>query len=380
MKWFRICWLLVLLCCFPSSAAPPTQNMVIAVIADDKESTVKLAEIVRRVRDSNNFIKELIPIARIPATQLKPADFERVGFSKQSLPVVALMKISTSDNLESVWGTPPAIVRNVTQGDVAAQIILCRWAEFASVKLPPALESVAQIYQPFRVFILNTARDPEGLARTAAEIARVKAAERISDKDLPVLSVMFGEGIVTAEDYTRLGFGIDALPAVCLVKMSDCANPSTIAGDTGLLRWSYSSSYVAREVVRQWSRLKGLPLKTIPAAEPFSVSSPYWVDLPPKLVAGQSMKFRYLARNYRFGPEGRVWLQEDTRIVLPDGTPFPSLGGQTNHRWDKFPGDGEITLESTVVLPSRPGRYTLEISTRDKLGNAKGLLSIPFDI
>ena len=379
MRRFVFCCLMALASLvIPAQAAPPTGRMVIAVICEDKDTTFKMADKVKLIRDSNNFSKNHIPIARVPATQLRPEDFQRIGFSRESLPVVALMKVSSSENLEGVWGNPPAIVRNVQAPEVAAQIILCRWAEYASVKLPPGLESVSQIYQPFRIFILNTAKDAETVRKTAEQLAKFKAAERITDKDLPVLSLVYGEGIMTAEDYTRLGFGPDALPAVGLVQMSDCGNPRAIVPDGALLRWSYSSSFVAREVLRQWAGLKNTSLKTIPASEPMSLDSLAWVASG-KPAPNQPLKFRYQARNFRFGPGARVWLQQQARLVKADGSEVANSAGQVDHRWESLPETNEITLESSIPAPP-PGKYTLEITTRDKMGKGRVQMTLPLEI
>lgn len=356
------------------------KNVVVAVIAADQEQTLALAQTVKQVRERYNISKEQLPIAYIASQKLTAKDYQRIGFTPQSLPVIALMKISSSQNLEGVLGNPPYIFRNVKQATLAAQVLLCRWSELVDRPIPADLRNVANIFQPYRVFVLNTAETQEQVQATALELQQVKAAAGITDKDLPVLSTTYHDGLLGEEEYTRLGFVSDAFPMVCLVQMSEAANPSKITGE-GILRWSYNAAWSARQIVRLWARLVGRSFANLPDdGDKFSVLQSGWLG-GQKLPGGKPALFRCEVTNYRYGVGGRIWLQIAGRLVNSQGVEVAPLAiSDFKQEASGGPVPTTYTLTSEMVAPSQPGSYFLELEIRDKLGAQKIPLRLPFEV
>lgn len=361
---------------FGALAAPP-KNVVLAVIAADKDQTYALAEGVRQVRDRYNIRKEQLPITRIPANKLTAQDFQRIGFNARSLPVIALMKVSSSQNLEGVLGNPPYIFRNVKQSLLPAQLLLCRWCELAELPIPAELQQVSNVFIPFRIFVLNTGESSAEVEATQRQLAQVKAEAGVSDRELPVLSTTHHDGLLDEEDYTRLGFLSDAFPIVCLVQMSESGNPSKIVGD-GILRNSYNPRWSARQIVRLWARFTNRDLPSLPEnGDLFSVEEADWSGRP---VAGRPARYHCVATNYRYGVGGRFWLQVSGRITTADGTevaPVPVTDFKveaSDSPATSYPISGE------VLTPATPGRYLLHLDVRDKVGSVRTSVSLPLEL
>lgn len=361
--------LILVLLLSAACCSQPLKDTVLAVIASDKEATYEIAEVVRQIRESHHLRKDQLPIVRVPATKLSPQDFQRIGFNRQSLPVIALMKVSSSQNLECVLGNPPYIFRNVKQPRLAAQVLLCRWSEMTGRAIPEDLRSLGSLYEPFRVFILNTGETPEQVEATARAIDQVRAAVGVSDHDLPVLSTTYHEGLLGEDEYTRLGFNPDAFPIVCLVQMSESANPSKIVGE-GILRWSYNSLWAARQILMLWARYSG---KTLNGLEEelnrLSVLRAGWSD----------GTLTCLVTNYRYGVSGRIWLQWAGRIVNEQQQEVAQVAVTDFRREGVVEGrvETESLLQAPLAAPSQPGNYLIELEVRDKLGNAKSLIRVP---
>jgi hypothetical protein len=363
------------------SRADIPQSTIIAVIAADKEQTYALSETVAQIRERFQIRKEQLPIARIPSQKLTPQDYKRVGFTPQSLPVIARMKVSSSQNLEGVLGSPPYIFRNVKQATLPAQVLLCRWMEMTHRPLPEELRNIATIYEPHRIFVLNTAETPSQVEEAAREIEKVKAANGVTQRELPVLSTTYHDGLLGEEEYTRLGFVSDAFPIVCLVQMSEAANPSRIVGE-GILRWSYNTTWSARQIVRLWARLQRRSLPGLPDdGDRFSLVSSTWASGNSQLPAGRPAPYQCSLTNYRYGVGGRFWLQVSGRIVNTQGVEVSSVPVQ-DFKQEAASGPVQTTyrVQSEITTPSNPGHYILELEFRDKVGAARTSCSLPFDI
>ena len=379
---FRILLLALaaLLSCSLAWAEIP-KNVVITVIAADKEQTYALSESVREVRDRYGITLAQLPITRIPSQKLTPQDYKRIGFTASSLPVIALMKVSSSNNLEGVLGDPPYIFRNVKQATLAAQILVCRWSEMSGREVPPDLVNLSNIYQPHRIFVLNTGDTLKQVEATAAQLEQVKGAAGVSDTELPVLSTTYHDGLLGEEEYTRLGFVSDAFPIVCLVQMSESANPSKIVGE-GILRWSYNAAWSARQIVRLWARLVNRSLASLPPdGDQFTALGLGWVGGSAHLSAGRAARYQCSLVNFRYGVGGRVWLQSEGRVVTEQGSlvaPLPVVNYRREHSDTTSPMD--YPIEAEILAPASPGKYRLELEFRDKLGGSRTDFQLPFEI
>lgn len=365
----------------PAAAKPAPLNPVMAAgksvlvgVAESSAAVAGLKAALVKCRNAS-FGSASVPVTALSPAQLQSEDYVRLGFSKDSLPVVALLKVSPEGNWEGVCGSPPAILRKVTNPELAAKIVISRWAQIQNRAVPVSLSRTFKVFQPGKLVVLNVAESAEQRDAFERELGSLTAAEGLSADLLPVLSTDFQQGTLSSADFERLGLGKEALPAVCLMRMSESGNPSSVVGD-GVIRYAYFAPRAARELLRQWSRLEQKPLRSLNAeAEMLKLESFAWAEKS----AGTS-RFRYTAKNFRCGVAGRVWLQEETRILKADGQPIPQLGAVVNHQQASFSGEPVQTLQSGVTMPASPGQYTLELTVRDKLANQRFSLSIPFQI
>lgn len=360
----KILFLLLSLVPLAWAQSPSPKGLVLTVIAADKDSTYSLAEQVVEVRELYHLHKDQLPVARIPAQKLTAQDCQRIGFKPSALPIIALMKVSSSQNLEGVVGDPPYIFRNVQRAQIPARILVARWCELSGRAVPQDLRTLSDIYRPHRVFALNVGQTEKEVLTGQQEFLQARLQAGLQESDLPLLSTTSRDGLWGEEEFARLGFTPEAFPLMCLVEMSDSGNPSLIPAQA-IVRCSYNARWSARHILRLWARLGGRELSTISEESD---------RLEAEEASARPGRFQCLARNYRYGVGGRMWLQLSGRITNLQGTEEATVP-VTDFRKETDPQPNfNISLELPVV---KPGKYQLELEIRDKLGGTRKQLTLP---
>lgn len=340
-----------------------SENRVfLAVIGADKESTYQIAEEVRSVRELFGLSKTRLQIARIPVQKLSAEDLKRVGFNQQSLPLLAVLQISSANNLEKVVGSPPLIMRQVEHPRAAAQLLLCRWARQQGVPIPAELTTVEHTFRPGQLAILALSDREEVRQRFEHESKQLLEQEELTG-ELPCYVSSYQDELLTPSDLKRLGFDKDSESVVCLVRMSQACNPSEIVQQS-IVRFVGRPRQALELALRGWAAEKGRALKvpSHPAALQLLDCS-----FPSNAGLASEPTFGYRVAGFHYGPKAAGWLQEEIRIYAGGALVREEI---RSRRQESLALDADMTIESSFRAPDRAGVYELELKVRDKFGHS----------
>lgn len=349
------------------------QNRVfLAVIGADKTSTYQIAEEVRSVRELFGLSKSQLQIARIPVQKLSPADLKRVGFNAQSLPVLAVLQISSANNLEKVIGSPPLIVRQVQRPRAAAQALLCRWARQHGSPIPAELIAAEQVFRPGQIAVLALSDSDVTRKRLSEEWAILQGEEELGGR-LPCYVSSYQDEFLPPADLQRLGFGPESETVVCLVKMSEACNPSEIVQQC-IVRYVGRPREALQTALRGWAERQGIALKKASARNPVRFLE---CTLPASLSPNVEVALNYRVDGFQYGPKSTGWLQEEFRLFQNGALIREEL---RSRRQEGLALDSDMRVETTLKAPDRPGSYELELKIRDKFGHTTDSRRQPLEV
>lgn len=347
--------LLALMLALPLLAAPLSNRVVIMVVMEDPQKLDAVSDMVKNARDENGFTEAQVPIVFARANQLTARDYSILGFSRQSLPVIALVRMSGYGNPEKVMGSPPIIMRQVHRFDQAAQVIVARWAEFRGIAVPDSLAGALAMGSPNQVYALIVNDNQEERRQALAIFRELRAAAGMARADLPGAAV--GADFLTPEEYARLGFSAEALPAYLVVQNSSSGNPSQVV-DHSLVRNCADPAFGAASLLRSYARAYNLDLKAPLPSSSFSQASALVVAARP-LGGGQTEVTYSYALQGAFPSSAGTWVQEQRSVLDPNGQSVPQGRSLTDLR-------SQLEVSNSFTLSVAPGTYQLKLFLTDK--------------
>ncbi|GMU51739.1 MAG: hypothetical protein AMXMBFR33_08850 [Candidatus Xenobia bacterium] len=364
-------WLLLLL---PALAAPLSDRTVIMVVMSDATRLDEVSDLVKQVRDSNGFSESQVPIVFARGDQLTKRDYSILGFSPYSLPVIALVKMSSFGNPEKVVGEPPIIMREVHRYDLAAQVIVARWAQWRGLAVPENLAGALALGSPEQVYALVVDDDASRRASGVSQVERLRAQHGLTFADLPAIGVT--SDFLTEQEYARLGFSAEALPAFLVVQNSPAGNPSVVVGRS-LVRNCADPMFGAASLFRSFSAARGLPVAANLPATSFSEGSALLITCRPVGPGEVEVEYSYSVQG-AFPHTTGYWIQEQRSVRDPRGDNVaPALASFDVRQ----PLGSELAVARTLTMPTTvPGTYRLRLFVTDKRSGTSLTLESPFEV
>lgn len=359
--------LTLLMLALPLLAAPLRNQVVIMVVMENPQKLDAVSELVRKARDENGFSESQVPIVFARASQLTARDYSILGFSRQSLPVIALVRMSAYGNPEKVLGSPPIIMRRVHRFDQAAQVIVARWAEFRGLTVPESLAGALALGSPNQVYALIVHDDLEQRQQAAAIFRELRARVGLSRAELPGAAV--GGDFLTPEEYSRLGFSPDSLPAYLVVRNSAAGNPSQVV-ERSLVRNCADPIFGSASLLRSYARANNLALQGDLPSSSFAQGSALVVATRP-LGGGQTEVTYSYGLQGAFPSSAGTWVQEQRTVLDASGQSLPRARALTDLR-------NRLEVSQSFSLSAAPGTYQLRLFLTDKRAGASLTLEAAF--
>lgn len=351
----------------PLLAAPMSNRVVIMVVMEDPQRLEAVSDLVKNARDENGFSESQIPIVFARATQLTARDYSILGFSRRSLPVIALVRMSSFGNPEKVVGEPPIIMREVHRFEQAAQVIVARWAEFRGLPVPEGLSGPLAMGSPNKVYALIVNDDIEARRKAVAIFRELRGRAGLSRSDLPGAAV--AADFLTPEEYARLGFSAEALPAYLVVQNSSSGNPSLVV-DHSLVRNCADPTYGAASMLRSFARANNLTMQGQLPSTRFSEGSALVAAARPAGEGQTEVTYSY-ALVGAFPSSAGTWVQEQRTVLDSRGQSLPEARATTELH-------GRLERVGTFVLSAPPGTYQLRLFMTDKRAGTSLTLECSF--
>lgn len=362
-------WLLLLV---PLGAAPLSDRTVIMVVMSDASRLDEVSDLVKQVRDSNGFSESQVPIVFARRDQLTTRDYSILGFSPESLPVIALVKMSSFGNPEKVVGEPPIIMRKIHRYDLAAQVIVARWAQWRGLTVPESLAGPLALGSPEQVYALVVDDDAGRRASGVSQVEQLRARHGLTFADLPAIGV--GSDFLTEQEYARLGFSAEALPAFLVVQNSPAGNPSLVVGRS-LVRNCADPVFGATSLFRSFSAARGLPLARELPATSFSEADALLVTVRALGPGEVEVGYSYSVQGAFPHPTG-YWIQEQRSVRDPRGDNVAPALATFDMRQ---PLGSELAVSRTLSMPTTvSGTYRLRLFLTDKRSGTSLTLESPF--
>lgn len=356
------------------------------VVAKDRYTAERLVAHLRDARQAGGLSSyQMVKSISGDPKDIFAGDLQRLGFTNEALPCFAAVKISSSGNPEKIVGSPQIIVRRVSAGDpgLSARLVVARLAQNSghSGGLPPEYRQLLEVFRPQGytcVIVDKTKTGSDALLQKTRELAN-KA--NVTPYDLPMLAADLNT--FDASTYERLGFGVDSLPCVCLVRNSPEGNPSSVVPNT-LVRNIGNVDFAAQDFLSRWGKWKGVNIASSGAAG-FDCAELQFVDEQgrPKTdgqyATGDTIYYQYRPKGFTPGRNNQGWVQENRQVrSVANSTMIGYLEDTHDYRQDYTPDGFVVRSKVQLINEMQDGNYEIQLAISDKVATKTQRLTLPF--